>query len=114
MLNNKHDLGFEEVTAKLRLWREEIVDELRSPETHDEAIQVKRQLDAAIDCLEFCQQNQIHSNSKVLVLPATQTQSPSSNYRVLEDHETDRQEYWVELKINNEPLHLYPGDIIIS
>ena len=114
MSNKEHELEFEEVIVKLRAWREEIMVELRSPETHDKAIQLKRQLDAAINCLEFCQRHQIRPNSEVVVLPDTQTQTPSSNYRVLEDHETDDREHWVELEINGEQLQLYPGDIIIS
>lgn len=114
MTNYKYEFEFEEVTAKIRRWREEIVAELRAPETYDKALHIKRQLDAAIECLEFCQQHQISPDAEVLVLPMTQTRTPASNYRVLEDHETDQQEYWVELKINNQPLHLYPGDMIIS
>ena len=114
MPSKENEIAFEEVTAKLRVWREQIVVELRSPDTHDEVILLKRQLDAAINCLEFCQRHQIRPNSKVIVLPDTQTQTPSSNYRVLEDDETDDRECWIELEINGEPLNLYPGDIIIS
>jgi hypothetical protein len=114
MPSKEHELEFETVTAKLCAWRKEIMVEFRSPKTHDKAIQLKRQLDAAVLCLEFCQRHQIRPNSEVVVLPDTQTQTPLSNYRVLEDHETDKREHWVEVEVNGEPLQLYPGDIIIS
>lgn len=113
MPNRQQELEFKQVIAKLHEWREQMISELRSPD-RDRAIQLKRELDAAINCLEFCQRHQIHPNSQVVVLPETQTQTPSSNYRVLEDHETDNSEHWIELEMNGKPLHLYPGDIIIS
>ena len=114
MAVKEHKLEFERVLSKLRLWREQVIVELRLSEGHDEALQLKRQIDTAINCLKFCQQHQIQPNAEVTVLPDTQTQTPSSNYRILEDHETDNQDYWIELKINDEPLHLCPSDIIIS
>ena len=55
----KHELEFEEITSQLRTWREEMIIALRSPETHDKAIQTKRQIDLAIGCLDFCQRFQI-------------------------------------------------------
>ena len=100
--------------AKLLAWREQAIDELRLSATHDDALQAKRQLDDAVNCLQFCQRHQLRFNSEVTVLPNTQTRTPASNYRVLEDHETEARECWVELEINGKPLHLYPGDIVIS
>lgn len=114
MPRSKHQLEFETVIAKLREWREQVIVELRSPDTHDGALQVKRQIDTAISCLELCQLHQIHPSANVTVLPDTETRSPFGDYRIVEDHETENRECWTELKIDGHLLALYPGDIIIG
>ncbi len=113
MSSQEQEFEFEQIISKLRAWRDEVIVQLRSSETREEALKLKLQLDAAIGALEFCQRFDVRTNSRVTVLPDTKTQTPSSVYRVLEDHETEERAYWVELEINGEPFHLYPGDMII-
>lgn len=113
MATQKHKLELGDVVEQLRSWREQVMNELREPERHDKALQTKRQLDTAIECLEFCEKHQIRPRSEVVTLPMTRTATPSSNYRVIEDHETEHREQWTELEIGGEPVNLYAGDLIV-
>ena len=113
-MKNQHKLEFEAVLFKLRAWREKVIEELRSPETQTAALELKRQLDGAIGCLELCQLHQIRPKSQVTVLPDTQTRTPSSTFRVLEDHETEERTCWTEVEIGGAPLTLSAGDLILS
>lgn len=112
MMSQRHE--FATVLQRLSLWREEVFARLRDPSVHAEALTLKLQLDAAIAALEFFERYQIKPNAPVTVLPDLKTQSPSSAYRVAEDHESDNQANWVELEINEWHLELHPGDIIIE
>ena len=111
-MSQRHD--FTTVLQRLILWREAGFAQLRDPSVHAEALALKLELDAAIAALGFCEHYQIKPDAPVTVLPNLKTQSPSSAYRVAEDHESDNQANWVELEINDWHLELYPGDIIIE
>ncbi|MDE8740999.1 hypothetical protein PZA20_04115 [Pectobacterium polaris] len=78
------------------------------------ALQSKLQLDDAIQCLQFCQQHQITAAATVIQLPATLTTTPSSEYRIIEDHETEQREYWTELDVNNHPVRPSPGVLLLD
>ena len=112
MMSQRHDFAM--VLQRLHLWREETLVQLRDPSAHAEALTLKLQLGAAIAALELCQRYQIRPEAPVTVLPDLKTQSPSSAFRVAEDHESDNKANWVELEINGWHLELYPGDIIIE
>ena len=114
MHTKRHRLDFTEVSGKLRAWHEETIMQLRDPETHAAALRLKRQLDDALACLDLCQQFQIQPGAKVTVLPDLQTMSPSCSYRVMKDNETDNQEHWTELAIDDYHLELFPGDMVIE
>ncbi len=109
-----HNIEFGVVLQRLNLWREESVVQLRDPSNRAEALTLKLQLDAAIAALEFCERYQIKPDAPVTILPGLKTRSPSSAYRVAEDHESDNKANWVELEVNGWHLELYPGDIIIE
>ena len=72
------------------------------------------QLDMAISCLEFCQRHQIHPNCQVTVLPPTLTRTPFSEYRIMEDQETENRECWTELSIKGQEFRPSEGDILLS
>lgn len=110
----QHRLDFKTVIHKLDLWREDAVAQLRDPQTHAEALMLKRQLDVAIAALELCQRFQIKPEGRVTVLPDLGTMTPSCAYRIMEDQETDNRAQWVELEIEGYHLELSPGDIIIE
>ncbi len=111
-MSQKHD--FTTVLQRLSLWRDEVLVQLRAPLGDTEALTLKLDLDAAIAALKFCERYQIRPEAPVTVLPELKTRSPSSAFRVAEDHESDNQANWVELEINEWHLELYPGDIIIE
>ena len=114
MLN--YNLDFTAVVHKLGLWREEAITQLRDPQAHDEALILKRQLDSAIAALELCQRFQIRPDARVTVLPGFSTMSGPSftEYRLMEDSETENREDWFELEIDGEPVRLAPGDIVLE
>ena len=49
---------------------------------------------------------------KLIVLPAPSTDF--ANFRIVDDAETEEKQWWEELKIENEPLWLCEGDILIK
>jgi hypothetical protein len=108
------ELRFDEVIASLRRWQESLAERLRDSATRDGAVQLKRQLDDAIECLELCERYQVRPNAKVIVLPETETRSPSSEFRLIEDHESDRSEHWTEVMLNGARVRPSPGSLIIE
>ena len=48
----------------------------------------------------------------IVVLPPPRTDF--SNFRIVDDAETEEKQWWEELKIENEPLWLCEGDILIK
>lgn len=114
MSNPNHPLQFDLVIAQLEQWRDDAKDELRAPITRENALELKRQLDVAVECLEFCQRYQIRPTAHVTVLPPTQTRTPSSEYRVMEDHESENREDWTEVEVDGRQFRPGEGDIILS
>lgn len=105
---------FDGVLGRLRDWRNEIVERLREGEGREGALDAKRGIDAAIGCLELCLKYGIRGKSRVVVLPMMNTRSPSSEYRVIEDHETDNRDAWTEVLVNRTPVRPCEGAIIVE
>ena len=74
----------------------------------------KLQIDDAIASLKLCERHSITASAKVIELPETRTRTPSSEYRVLEDHETEDREIWTELIIANEAIRPSPGALLVE
>ena len=108
------DPVFTIVLSKLRSWRSEVIRDLADPEKQQDGVQPKLELDRAIGCLELCQRYDIHPSSKVLVLPVPLTVTPSSEYRLIEDNETDDREKWIEAKVNGQFIRPLPGSFIVE
>ena len=47
------------------------------------------------------------------VMSPTRVRTPSADYRVLEDNETDDRTRWTEAEVDGDPLWLYAGDVIL-
>ncbi len=111
--------NFSFVLPELQRWQQELIVRLRQPEIsegshlHATVLAQKLQVDSAIGCLEVCQKFNIGPRAQVLILPPTKTQTPSSEYRIVEDHESDNREWWQELQIDDEPIRLREGDRIV-
>lgn len=107
-------IQFDEVVERLRQWRDTALEQLRDPASKSEALRRKLQLDDAIDCLRLCERYQIRPDATVVRLPEPQTKSPSCEYRVVEDQETERREHWIEVMINGVPLRPVPGSLVVE
>lgn len=81
----------------------------------DQLIQDKKQLEHVLFLINFSQKYDIQKNaiSNIILLPYEEN-TGYGEYRVLNDYETEDREHWAELKIDNEPIRLYPSDIIIQ
>jgi hypothetical protein len=55
----------------------------------------------------------LDGREKAWIMPEGRTRTPSSEYRVLEDHETDNREHWIEVVVQGDPLRLQIWDIIL-
>jgi hypothetical protein len=105
---------FDEITGILRQLRLSVLHGLRDPATRDEALRLKLQLDDAIGCLELCERYHIRPDARVLAVPKPQTSSPSSEFRLVEDHESDRREVWTEVMFDGESIRPLPGSLLIE
>ena len=103
---------FHDVLSDLESLRSQAIADLKQGD--DSRLQWKLQLDDAIQCLKFCRAHEITASAKVIQLPETRTRTPSSEYRILEDHETDDRECWTELKIGTMEIRPSPGVLLID
>lgn len=103
---------FSEAIKKLEMLRSSVIEDLKRGD--DSRLQVKLQLDDAIQCLRFCEAHAITASAKVIQLPQTRTRTPSSEYRIFEDHETEDREFWTELKIGTVEVRPSPGTLLID
>src|ERR1700733_14136588 len=107
-----NDPVFKSVLLKLRSWRSEVIQGLADLGMPHETVQLKAELDRAIACLEFCQEHDVRSSSRVLVIPNPSTMTPSSEFRLIEDNETEDREQWIEVKMNGQFIRPLPGSLI--
>ena len=103
---------FSAAIQQLELLRSAIVDELRRRD--ESRLAIKLQLDDAIRCLRFCEANAIAPSAKVTRLPPTLTSTPSSEYRIVEDHESDDRAHWTELQMSGLHVRPLPGTLLLE
>jgi hypothetical protein len=65
---------------------------------HDDP-SLRRELAEAKRCLEMCARLGLDGRERVCVLPVPKTVSPTSEYRLIEDHETEDRHWWTEVTI---------------
>lgn len=68
----------------------------------------------AMSWLKIGQNYNVNPKSKFFKFPITMTQTSSSEYRIIEDNESDDRYIWTELKIEGEELRPSTGDILIQ
>ncbi|MEM6802361.1 MAG: hypothetical protein AAF696_13210, partial [Bacteroidota bacterium] len=76
-------------------------------------IDKKTEFDRALLWLKKGEEFQINPNSSFFVLPDQRTTTPSSEFRIIEDHESDKQEYWTEIEYKGKNIRPSPADILI-
>lgn len=77
----------------------------------------KNLIEHSIKLLKKCDKHGIAAGSIFTKLPQKQCDSPSSEYRIIEDGETDDPEYWQEVAIENKQFNcvrLGEGDVVIE
>ena len=94
--------------------RDSLVVQLRESPDSQIVLDQKRDVDAAIAALRLCAAHGIHGKATVTKLPMTQTSTPSSEYRIVEDHETDDPETWTELVVDNTPIRATPWTLLVD
>jgi hypothetical protein len=107
-------IQFDAVLERLERWRESVVEQLSDPASHAEALRVKLQIDDAIGCLALCERHQIRSDARVIQLPEPRNMTPSSEFRIIEDQESDQREYWIEAMIDGAPIRPVPGTLLLE
>jgi hypothetical protein len=83
-------------------------------DSHGEVARRKRQLVHAIGCLRLCQEHEINPRSRVIRLPNPVNMTPSSEFRLIEDQESDRRENWIEVESDGEPIRPVPGSLLLE
>jgi len=89
-----------------------IIEQLKNNPTTNLLIE-KKSLDSAIKWLKKGEEFNIDPNKQIISLPQTQTKTPSSEFRIIEDNESDKIEHWEEVKINDKIIRPLPGSWII-
>ena len=107
-----HELNFARLIERMRAWREELEPQLHEPHresAHADALQLKRQIEAGLLCLEFCEQHGLHPLrlQKALVLPPPR--SFGGEYRVVDDEDSGDPNDWVNPTIHGKQEALYVG-----
>jgi len=77
-------------------------------------IEKKMELKNAIAILEHCHINNISGNVKVTVIPEAPVQTPSPEFRLMFDNETDKRELWTEVLVNGKPVRPQQGALILE
>lgn len=104
------------VINKLQELRDSAIMELKQGKK--EFLKTKLELDRAISCLEFWMEYVWFSDNKekysVFELPLPVGTGYFSDYRIVDDCETEDKRFWRELKFEGKKVFLSPGDIIIK
>lgn len=69
-----------------------------------ELISHKKNIKNAINWLNKGMEYQIEPNCDIIAFPEQLTPTPSSEFRIVEDHETDDSTYWTEIEFENKKI----------
>lgn len=75
------------------------------------ALEEKRQLDRAIQCLAFCETYQIHPDAEVIGMPWPQ--DAFGRMLVVEANEMGHRSSWTPVTVEGEDIALQAGDLVI-
>ncbi len=111
----KRTYNFEKVKAVLEKWKQEQIFELKSFAAADKSVvEIKIQIERAIKCLELCEEYQIVPEKILAIHELPYMKTGYFEYRIMNDCEVDQRDMWIELKVDDEPLRVIPGDLIIE
>lgn len=106
------EINYENIIEILKLESNKVVEELRIS-NNSKSINDKRNIDNAIKWLKKGMENQINPDLNIIRIPEQVTKTPSSEFRLIEDHESDDKKYWTEVKISDVELRPLAGDFLI-
>jgi hypothetical protein len=72
------------------------------------------EIDLACKRLELCEQWGIFPKSIVRALPQQKCENGSSDYRIMEDCETESRQHWLEADFNGRTHRFNAGDLIVQ
>ncbi len=104
-----------ELLDKERLALESAIPTATSLEDKAALIGNKNAVVYAMKLLQKCEHHGIKPSSRFTTLPTQQCRTPSSEYRIVEDGETDDPQYWQEVRIDGGgQVRLHEDDVVIE
>ena len=104
---------FAHVHKVLRELREQAVQRLRLGDETD-ALALKLEVDDALRCLAWVEHWALTGREATRRLPDQKTRTPSSQFRVVEDHESDRREHWEEVEVEGERVRAFEESLLVD
>ncbi|MEZ0230225.1 MAG: hypothetical protein ACAI25_16505 [Planctomycetota bacterium] len=108
------ETSYTRVRERLAEWRSEVIEQLRGAGGDGALLTLKLEIEAALRCLDLCERAGITGTERVHTLPSLEGRGGYSEYRVLDDAETEDREHWTEPEIEGEKRRLTPGDVLIE
>ncbi|WP_445711728.1 hypothetical protein [Flavobacterium sp.] len=106
------EINYENIIQLLKLESDKIIEKLRVNNT-SELVNEKKNIENGIKWLKKGMENQIDPNLNIITIPEQITKTPSSEFRLIEDHESDDKKNWTIVKLNNVELRPISGDFLI-
>lgn len=76
-------------------------------------LRLKKELSEAIYLLNILKQHQISKKTVEAIIELPSSNTGYSDYRIINDCESDDPDHWLEVRINDEKIRLAEGDIVI-
>lgn len=92
--------------------RKDIITALKSQQT-EALVSEKRMVEMAIKWLKKGEEFDIDPDKSIVKLPPTQTQTACVQYRIVEDFESDKNQSWKEIRIDEKVIRPLPGSLLI-
>ncbi|MEG0927327.1 hypothetical protein [Chryseobacterium sp.] len=77
-------------------------------------LQLRNELSEVIYLISLSDKHQINKKSIKTILELPDSNTGYSDYRIINDCESDQPDHWIEVSIHNEKIRLAEGDIIIQ
>ncbi|MFP3833603.1 hypothetical protein [Chryseobacterium sp. SIMBA_028] len=91
------------------------LSKLISKNIHKESnLQLKKELSEIIYLVSLFEKHQINKKNIKAILELPDSDTGYSDYRIINDGESDNPDHWIEVSIHNEKLTLAEGDVIIK
>ncbi len=108
----------EQVIQHLQQKAEEISLQLATPgltvEQRQQLIQFKSEIRSALQSITLCQHWNITNKARIYRLPAQKTRTPSSEYRLMEDNETEQRDCWQEAQFDGQTRRFSEFDLLVQ